>query len=137
MNTATSSATGPATAFAPVNHYLTVLQKYADFKGRARRSEYWYFVLVNTIVSMALSFTVSLISPTVAAVVNGLYTLAILVPAVAVCVRRMHDVEKPWWYALIPVYNFILAISEGTKGANGYGADPKASSVSSTLEPVA
>jgi uncharacterized membrane protein YhaH (DUF805 family) len=126
MNTFQNPVTTPATSLGPVNHYLTVLKKYADFKGRARRSEYWYFVLVNTGVSFVISFTISLFSPTAAAYVNMLYTLAILVPAIAVCIRRMHDLDKEWWYALIPIYNFILAISEGNKGPNQYGPDPKA-----------
>lgn len=136
MNPLTNSATASATPFASVNYYLTVLTKYANFKGRARRSEYWYFVLVNVIVAFCLSFVVGLFTQTGAALINGLYTLAILVPYVAVSVRRMHDMDKEWWYALIPVYNFILAISEGTKGTNQYGADPKVDAFAETAQLV-
>lgn len=127
MNTFTNPPTAPVTPFAPVNHYLTVLTRYADFKGRSSRSEYWYFVLINMLVSFVLSFVFALVSPTVASIINGLYFLAILGPAIAVCVRRVHDVDKEWWYALIPLYNFILAITPGTPGPNQYGAAPASS----------
>ncbi|GAB3499735.1 DUF805 domain-containing protein [Spirosoma knui] len=137
MNTFPNSASAPATSPNPITHYLTVLKKYADFKGRARRSEYWYFVLVNMGVSFAIGFSLGLFSQTAAAYANTLYTLAILVPAIAVCVRRMHDLDKEWWYALIPIYNFILAISEGTKGPNQYGPDPKAESTVDVVKSVA
>jgi len=54
------------------------------------------------------------------------YQLAILIPSIAVGVRRMHDVNKSGWFILIPIYNLILAVTDGTKGDNKYGHDPKA-----------
>ena len=54
-----------------------------------------------------------------------LYSLAVLLPSIAVGVRRMHDVGKSGWYILIPIYNFILAVTDGEQGANEYGPDPK------------
>jgi len=102
--------------------YLTVLKKYATFNGRARRSEYWYFFLFNIIFSILLSFSaVFLRIP----ILGTIYSLAVLVPGIAVAVRRMHDVNKSGWYCLIPIYNFILACTEGTSGPNNYGSDPK------------
>ena len=59
-------------------------------------------------------------------IVLGLFALAIAIPGLAVGIRRMHDVGKSGWYLLIPVYSFILAITEGEKGDNQYGPDPKA-----------
>ena len=56
-----------------------------------------------------------------------IYTLGILLPSIAVAVRRMHDVGKSGWYILIPIYNFILSVTEGDKGKNKYGTDPKSS----------
>jgi uncharacterized membrane protein YhaH (DUF805 family) len=56
-----------------------------------------------------------------------IYFLAVLVPSIALAIRRMHDVGKSGWYILIPIYNFILAVTEGDKGPNGYGEDPKKS----------
>lgn len=105
-----------------MNYYFKVLQNYATFSGRARRKEYWMFVLFNIIVSFVFGFVCGLIGiPELA----NLYTLAVLLPSIAVGVRRMHDVGKSGWFLLIPIYNFILAVTEGEKGENQYGADPK------------
>jgi uncharacterized membrane protein YhaH (DUF805 family) len=102
--------------------YLAVLKKYADFNGRARRSEYWYFALFNFLISMTLMVIgYSLRIP----VLNSIYSLGVLLPSLAVAIRRMHDVNKSGWYILIPIYNLILAFTEGTKGPNDYGPDPK------------
>lgn len=105
-----------------INYYVSVLKKYADFNGRARRSEYWYFVLGNFIVSMVVGFIEGAIGTTFLGLV---YALGTLLPSIAVAVRRMHDVDKSGWYVLIPIYNIILAATEGTKGPNQYGEDPK------------
>ena len=59
-------------------------------------------------------------------ILSNIYTLAVLIPGIAVAVRRMHDVGKSGWYVLIPIYNLVLACTEGTSGDNEYGADPKA-----------
>jgi len=58
-------------------------------------------------------------------ILSNIYVLAVLIPGIAVGVRRMHDVDKSGWFLLIPIYNLILACTEGTKGENEYGADPK------------
>jgi len=105
-----------------MNYYLHVLKNYATFSGRARRSEYWYFLLFNLIAAFVFGFVCGLMKvPQLA----NLYTLAVLLPSIAVGVRRMHDVGKSGWFLLIPIYNLILACTEGTKGINEYGTDPK------------
>ena len=105
-----------------INWYIKVLKQYTDFNGRARRAEYWYFVLANFIVSIIIG----LIAGTIDVPILGtIYSLATLLPSIAVAVRRMHDVDKSGWYILIPIYNIILAATEGTKGPNQYGEDPK------------
>lgn len=101
-----------------MNYYLKVLQNYANFNGRARRSEYWYFVLFNIIASVVLSFVGLAIKNNI---LSNLYSLAVLIPSIAVGVRRMHDVGKSGWFILIPIYNLILACTNGVEGA-----DPKA-----------
>jgi uncharacterized membrane protein YhaH (DUF805 family) len=106
-----------------MNYYISVLKNYATFNGRARRKEYWMFVLFNVIFSFIFGFICGLIgSPELA----NLYTLLILLPSIAVAVRRMHDVGKSGWFILIPIYNFVLAVTEGDRGDNEYGPDPKA-----------
>lgn len=106
-----------------MNYYLKVLQNYAIFSGRAGRSEYWYFVLINFVISIAIGFIGGIIGTSI---VSNIFTLAVLVPSIAVGVRRMHDVGKSGWFLLIPIYNLILACTDGVKGDNEYGADPKA-----------
>lgn len=102
--------------------YLLVLKNYANFNGRARRSEYWYFTLFNILISFAIGY----IDGSFGTVYLGtIYSLAVLVPSIAVAVRRMHDVNKSGWYCLIPIYNLILACTEGTVGPNDFGPDPK------------
>ena len=105
-----------------MNYYLHVLKNYAEFNGRARRAEYWYFFLFNMIVSVGLRFIGDLIGMEL---LSSVYSLAVLVPSIAVGVRRMHDVGKSGWFILIPIYNLILACTEGEKHANQYGPDPK------------
>ncbi|WP_286971219.1 DUF805 domain-containing protein [Flavobacterium sp. UBA4854] len=101
-----------------------VFENYANFSGRARRQEYWMFFLVNLIISFVLGFIAGLVSPSLVIIAN-IYSLAVLLPGIAVAVRRMHDVGKEWWYILIPFYNLYLCCIEGEKGPNQYGADPK------------
>src|SRR5690242_20367232 len=92
-----------------INWYVKVLQKYAVFEGRASRSEYWYFVLVNFIIALVLGFIGGIFR---SRILVNLYDLAVLLPSIAVGVRRMHDVGKSGWFLLIPIYNLILAITE-------------------------
>jgi uncharacterized membrane protein YhaH (DUF805 family) len=108
-----------------MNYYLFVLQNYFNFNGRARRSEYWYFILFNVIISFALGFVGELMG---LSIVSTIYSIAVLIPSIAVSVRRMHDVGKSGWFILIPIYNLVLALTEGNKGSNNYGPDPKESS---------
>lgn len=102
--------------------YTKVLKDYVKFDGRARRAEYWYFVLFNLIISFVIGFIGGLIK---FPLLGNLYTLAILLPAIGVSIRRMHDVGKSGWYILIPIYNIILAATAGETGSNQYGPDPK------------
>ncbi|MEO8535759.1 MAG: DUF805 domain-containing protein [Flavobacterium sp.] len=100
-----------------------VFENYANSKGRARRKEYWLFVLCSTIISIVLSIP-AFISPNLAFIGN-IYSLAVLAPSISVSIRRMHDTNKKWWFIFIPFYNIVLLATEGDKGTNEYGADPK------------
>ena len=102
--------------------YLKVLKQYADFNGRARRKEFWMFVLFNMIVSIGLGVVEGIIGT---GFLGSLYSLAVLIPSIAVGVRRMHDIGKSGWFIIIPIYNIILAATEGDPGDNEYGANPK------------
>lgn len=108
-----------------MNWYLKVLKNYAVFEGRARRKEYWMFVLFNMIASIILTLVGSAIQFDW---LGNIYSLVVLVPSLAVAVRRMHDVNKSGWFILIPIYNLILAVTEGDAGENRFGPDPKGQS---------
>ena len=103
--------------------YLKVVKdNYANFKGRASREEYWMFVLFNIIFIFAISFIEGFLFGLYSSILSNIYTLAILVPSIAVGVRRMHDTGKSGWFLLIPIYNLILAVTSGESGENQYGA---------------
>lgn len=114
-----------------MQYFFKVLQNYANFEGRARRAEYWYFVLFSFIISVVLNLIDLGLGLTFGdplnpnGVLSSIYSLAIFLPSIAVGVRRMHDVGKSGWYLLIPIYNLILAVTEGDAHANEYGPDPK------------
>ena len=107
----------------------TVLQKkYADFSGRASRSEFWWFTLFAFIVNMLSNIIFGAIGIGFLAMI---VSLALLVPSIAVAVRRLHDRDMIGWWVLlglVPVINIALLVIcalEGTAGPNKYGADPK------------
>ena len=119
-----------------MNWYLKVLKQYADFSGRARRKEYWMFVLFNFIFGIVAIALDNVLGMTVGILPYGvlyiLYVLALFIPNLAVCVRRLHDVGKSGWMifiALIPIIGaiwlLVLMLIEGDAGENGYGLNPK------------
>lgn len=133
--------------------YLKVVRdNYANFNGRARRKEFWMFVLFNIIISWGLSLLDSMLGfsfqsepvdvPGMEWVSNyqsggylsSFYSLVVLIPSIAVGVRRLHDTGKSGWNILWGlvccvgwIYLIYLYIQEGDKGQNEYGADPKGS----------
>lgn len=100
-----------------MNYYIKALKNYAVFTGRSNRQDFWFFVLFNAIIMIVLSFIGIHI-------LSRIYSLAVLVPSIAVGVRRMHDVGKSGWFILIPIYDIVLAATEGVKGENEYGPEP-------------
>ena len=108
-----------------MNWYLKVLKNYADFEGRARRKEYWMFFLFNTLIGYGLLILATIAELPVLMFAAILYFLGVVIPSIALGVRRMHDVGKSGWFILIPIYSFILTCTESEKGENKYGANPK------------
>lgn len=107
--------------------YISVLKNYAKFDGRASRKEYWMFFLFNFLISFLLGFVCGFISAGTGAqlsFVPTIYTLAILVPSFAVAIRRMHDTDHSGWWCIVPIVNFVFAVTAGTKGENRFGQDP-------------
>lgn len=119
-----------------MNWYLEVLKKYAVFNGRARRKEYWYYTLFNLIITIALAVidgvTGSFSSTTGIGLLGGIYGLAVLIPSLAVLVRRLHDTERSGWWLLIalipiigPLVLLVFLVQDSKPGQNQYGENPK------------
>ena len=116
--------------------YLKVLKNYVGFEGRARRTEYWMFFLFNIIIAIVLGIVDGVVGTRTSGgfgILGGLYSLAVLLPGIAVGIRRLHDTDKSGWWMLIgfvPLIGAIVLIiffaTEGNGGSNQYGADPKA-----------
>ena len=112
----------------PWQYFIGVFRKYAVFKGRARRAEYWWFTLFNTIFSVVLTVIDSVFDIHILGnqgLLGTLWSLAVLIPAYSVLARRMHDCNKSGWFVLVPIYNFILCCTEGSDGSNKYGPDSR------------
>lgn len=84
--------------------YLKCLRQYADFSGRARRKEYWMFILFNAIISFVLGFIDELLGLNL---LSYIYALVIFIPSLAVSVRRLHDIGRCGWWYLLPMVPFI------------------------------
>lgn len=121
-----------------MNWYLKVLKQYADFSGRARRTEYWMFVLFNFIfglVAIALDNVLGIAINNIGyGPIYGIYTLAVLIPGLAVSVRRLHDVGKSGLMLLIilipligVIWLLILSLTDSQPGTNQWGSNPKES----------
>ncbi len=108
-----------------MNWFIKVLKQYADFKGRARRKEYWMFFLFWLIIYYALFFIPILLELPELSFLGMIFYLGTLVPLLAVGVRRMHDVGKSGWFLLIPFYSLILACTDSEQGPNKWGVNPK------------
>ena len=111
------------------------LKKYAVFSGRARRKEYWMFILlyiISYVIAIAIDMSTGMLhEPSGYGVFTGLLTLGLILPFTAVLVRRLHDIDKSGWWALlsfVPLVNLVLVVfacMDGTEGENRFGPDTK------------
>ena len=116
--------------------YLDVLKKYAVFGGRSRRKEYWYFVLFTVLISIVLSIIDAVLGTPGAeggaGLLSGIYSLAVLIPSLAVSIRRLHDTGRSGWWILISLVPLIgtivllvFTVQDSQPGDNEYGPNPK------------
>jgi uncharacterized membrane protein YhaH (DUF805 family) len=116
--------------------FIEALKKYAVFSGRSRRKEYWYYVLFVAIISIVLSIIDGLFGTyhrsTGAGLLSTIFSLAVLIPSIAVSVRRLHDIDRTGWWVLIslvPLVGWIVLlvfhVQDSTPGTNRYGPNPK------------
>lgn len=115
----------------------TCISKYVDFSGRARRSEFWYFVLFTFLVGIGTSILDAILGTdydgsTSGGLINTLGSLALFLPSLAAAIRRLHDIDRSGWWILlgiIPIVGWIIVIvwycTDTKPGDNQYGPDPK------------
>ena len=119
-----------------MNWYLKVFQQYADFKGRARRMEFWMFTLINAIIAFIIAVIERMMGwnfeESDTGFISSIYSLVVLIPSIAVSVRRLHDVGKSGWMLLLnfipligQIWLLILFITDSLPGSNQYGPNPK------------
>jgi uncharacterized membrane protein YhaH (DUF805 family) len=120
------------------------LKRYAEFTGRSRRKEYWMFFLLILVASIVIGLVEGLLGLSGMVGPYGplstLFLLAILIPSIAVGIRRLHDTDRSGWWmliSLVPLVGGIILlvfyVSEGTKGPNQYGPDPKGEDLAQTF----
>ena len=112
--------------------YLSVLKdKYAQFNGRASRTEYWTFTLVNAAISIVLILIERAFGGQGSGFLSTIFGFGVLIPGIAVLIRRLHDTDRSGWWALLavlPLANLVLLafmFFDGTQGANRFGENPK------------
>lgn len=113
--------------------YMTVLKRYAEFEGRASRSEFWYFTLFNIIAFVVAGILDGVLAGLFGGmpVLTVIYALGTLIPSIAVAIRRLHDTGRSgWWYllGLVPLLGLVLIVFfvfDSQPGENQYGANPK------------
>ena len=122
--------------------YLAALKKYAVFSGRARRKEYWMFVLFYLIFTIVLGVIDSIlgIGEEGGGLLSGLFVLAMLIPSLAVTFRRLHDTDRSGWWLLIgfvpligSIVILVFMIQDSQPGENRYGTNPKATEAPESL----
>ena len=120
-----------------MNWYLDAWKNYINFQGRARRKAYWMFVLFNIIALVTLSLiegALGLSGQNGYGILTGLYSLAIILPLIALAVRRLHDTGRSGWWILIglvpligPIVLIVFYVTDSQPGTNQYGPNPKES----------
>lgn len=113
-----------------MSYYVKVLKNYVGFQGRASRKEYWMFFLFTTIFSLIL--TIIDVAAGLNSLLTGFYSLAVLLPSLAVAVRRLHDTGRSGWWLLISLVPFVGGIIllifmclDSEVSENKYGSNPK------------
>lgn len=117
----------------PIEHWKTVLtEKYFDFSGRSRRAEYWWYTAVNLGILVVLSVVGGLVASTLFTILISLFYLAIVIPSLAVGIRRLHDTSRSGWWLLISIVPLIGSIvllvflcTDSHRQANQWGRSPK------------
>ncbi|NJM96016.1 MAG: DUF805 domain-containing protein [Phormidesmis sp. RL_2_1] len=103
--------------------YVDALNKFCDFSGRSRRTAFWMFTLINTLITLAILLLEAFLSTP--ARVSSIYTIVMFIPWIAVAIRRYHDTGHSGWWIFLPLANLILLVINSQPGRNRYGENPK------------
>ena len=122
-----------------MHYFIDPIKKYAVFKGRASRKEFWMFLLFYFVFSLLLGFITGLIlafagvaKENVSKIGNYVgyaYALALVLPYLALYIRRIQDSDNSGWFILVPLYNIFLLFIDGTQGDNKYGPNPNSATM--------
>ena len=114
-----------------MKYYIKVMREYYNLKGRACRAEFWSFMAINLLVTIAVGVLIGIVlealkinSELMMDISLRLYMLALLPPYISVMIRRVQDTGRSQWHALVPFYNLYIFLKKGTDGENIYGPDP-------------
>lgn len=108
-----------------MNYYLDIVKKFDNFKGRATRKEYWLFYLITMAIMSGASMLSKAAGSGVGQLLLTCLILLILIPWLAVTVRRFHDAGYSAWFILIPVFSMAVLFFDSQRGTNKYGPNPK------------
>ena len=110
-----------------MNFYVDAWKKFVDFNGRSRRKEFWIFWLINVVINAILQQI-----PAIGTILGGVFSLAIILPMIAVGIRRLHDIGKSGWWLLInfiplagTIWFIVLAAKDSEAASNKWGDCPK------------
>ncbi|ANV88799.1 hypothetical protein AWQ22_11560 [Picosynechococcus sp. PCC 7117] len=116
-----------------MDYYIKAWQNYTNFSGRARRKEFWYVFIINLLISLVLGVFQETFLGVIASLVSIIYSLAFILPGIALSIRRLHDTGRSGWWLLIgfvPLIGVIVLIvffaSDSQPGPNQYNADTMA-----------
>ncbi|MEW6982446.1 DUF805 domain-containing protein [Colwelliaceae bacterium 6471] len=115
-----------------MEYFIGALKRYADFTGRARRKEYWMFILMYFVLGLVLAFIDAFLG---GEMLTALFSLVLFIPSISIAARRLHDTGRSGWWqliALIPLIGIIILIVflvQDSHDANDYGESPKAVSL--------
>ncbi|MCD7904104.1 MAG: DUF805 domain-containing protein [Clostridiales bacterium] len=114
-----------------MNYYTRAFKNYANFKGRDSRKQFWMFILFNFVISLIIQVVAALILGDSAAIIMSIYELIVLIPSIAIIVRRLHDINKSGFWIFINcvpligwIWYLILVCKKGDEGSNRYGSVP-------------
>lgn len=119
---------GNAKSWNPITAFVSCMKRYAQFSGRASRSEYWFFQLAWFILSIPIVIAKVVLAECdaegVGLLLELIFRLSTFVPMVAVAVRRCHDTGRSGWFMLIPIYGWVLVFLPSKNENNPYGSSP-------------